>query len=184
MRRLVGAILLALPLAGAAQEVPRSPILTITTEALLPGTAYGRRVQADLTADRQALAGENRRIEEELRAEELGLTERRGEIPREEFVRLARVFDERVEAVRTAQDAKEAALRASLVEREQAFLARVQPILGQIMIEAGAVVIVEADTVVLRNRDIDVTQTAIARIDAALGDGTAPNGAADGDTTD
>jgi hypothetical protein len=46
------------------------------------------------------------------------------------------------------------------------------PVLEEIMIETNAAVILEQRSVFVSSNAIDITQTAIERIDAQLGDGT------------
>ncbi|MEL6608370.1 MAG: OmpH family outer membrane protein [Pseudomonadota bacterium] len=163
----------AAPFAASAQtsaDLPtldfRSPILTIEAARLFPNTALGQQLASALDADRAALAQENRELEEALRTEELALTEQRATLPRADFVALAADFDSRVQETRIEQDAKQRALEARAAAQEGIFLERIQPILGQIMVEAGAAVIIETSTTFLRDRSVDVTDLAIARINA------------------
>ena len=150
-----------------ALQVPRSQVLTIDSSRLYPGTILGQSYIAAINDQRRAFAAENQVIAAELRDEELALTEQRAELPRAEFARLAAEFDSRVEAAREERAAQEAELDARAEAQERSFLQQVQPILGQIMVEAGAVALIEASTVFLRNEAIDITEIAIARIDEA-----------------
>ncbi|MEM1374876.1 MAG: OmpH family outer membrane protein [Pseudomonadota bacterium] len=157
-------------LAAAAQNlegVPQAQILTIDSSQLFPGTVLGQSILNALAEERAAFAAESQEIATELRTEELALTEQRKTLPRDEFAALAAEFDTRVQAAREERDAGEAALVAQREQQEIAFLREVRPILGQIMEEAGAVVLIEADTVFLRDGAIDVTAIAIARINDA-----------------
>ena len=72
-----------------------------------------------------------------------------------------------------------AALTASL--RRSAFLRAARPVLGQLMREAGASVILERGSVFFSSNASDITDRAIERIDAAIGDGAdaAPDGPLD-----
>lgn len=174
MRAFLAAAFLALASVAAAQEqfpigtsVPRAQILTIDSSRLLPGTTLGQSLLARLAEEREAFAAESERIAAEFRAEELELTAQRATLPREEFAQLAEDFDTRVQAARTERDEGEAALAAQADSQEIRFLREVRPILGQIMEEAGAVVLLESDTVLLRNGAIDVTALAITRINEA-----------------
>ena len=169
---LAGAALALLGSLGAAQEGRpasdlaglRSQILTIDSTRLFPETVLGQSIIAALNEERRIFASEGQAIADALRAEELELTEKRQTLSREEFSQLAADFDQRVTATRAERDAAEAELTARAEAQERAFLGRVRPILGQLMAEAGAAVMIEADTVFLRNDVIDVTEIAIARI--------------------
>lgn len=186
---LAGLLWLTLALGGAAQQaLPvqvqeggpartgqlRSPILTIDSERLFAESAFGRRIQAEIIAAGEALVAENRRIEAELTAEEQSLTERRAEMEPEAFRAAADEFDGRVQQIRAEQDAKEQALQSRRSEGRDAFFAAATPTLGRLMLDANAVVILERRSIFLSAGLVDVTDEAIAAVDAAIGDGSAP----------
>jgi len=185
MRSLAVAILAALALAGSvttAQETnepsgplslgqPQSTILTIDTEALFAGSQFGQRISATLRADTDALAAENRRIEAALTAEEQGLTDRRPTMDIETFRAEAAAFDEKVQGIRQAQDAKERALQEALNTGRDAFLAAVRPVLAQLLRESGAVVMLDRRSVIISLAAVDVTDEAIAAIDQGIEEG-------------
>lgn len=154
----------------------RSPILTVDPGRLLRATVIGQRLAQALEDESRALDAENQRIVAELRAEELLLTEQRPTMERTEFAALAEEFDQRVQAARLAQDAKQTALEQKAAEQERALLREIQPVLAQIMVDTGAAVIVESGSVLLSARSVDVTDLAIARINASFQD--------DADTSD
>ena len=150
-------------------EIAPSPVLTLDQDRLFADSAIGKRVQADIEAASRALAAENRVIEAKLTAEEQDLTTRRPALAPEEFRKLADDFDARVVAARKAQDDKLAALGARRDAERQGFYAAVAPVLGDLVREAGAVAILDSRAVVLSADRIDITDAAIARIDARLG---------------
>lgn len=174
MRALLVALVLALP-GGAvgAQDlaIPGSPVVTLDQERLFNGSRFGRAVIARNEADERALAAEFRQIEAALEEEERSLTERRPGLPPEEFRKLADEFDLRVEAVRRAQDGRSRALVRRRDEDRKVFIERVLPVLGRLMGERGAVAILNSEAIVLSFDRIDITDAAIARLDAEFGDG-------------
>lgn len=166
---------LALAVAGEiseAQDAPRNPlrsnILTIDPDILYQDSAYGQSIANALDAELQALAAENRRIEDALRAEELALTEARATMEPDAFLVLAQEYDEKVQRTRREQDAKESGLLEARDAQVQVFLNDIRPILARMMVEAGATVIVDRRSVFVSFNAIDITSDAIARIDAAL----------------
>lgn len=165
------ALALALPAYGQERVSVTSPIVTIDAERLYIASAFGQRVEAEIAAEVNALANENRSIEEALTAEEQSLTDRRPTMDPERFRAEAAAFDARVQEIRTAQDAKELVLRQASGEGQRQFYAVATPILGEIMRERGATVILERRSVFGSLDAIDVTDAAIARVDAQLGDG-------------
>lgn len=172
MRGLLLALVMMAPFGVLAQEPPlqpvvRSQVLTINSSRLFPETLLGQAIIAELNDERRAVAAQNETLARAFRDEELELTEQRATLSRAEFARLAEDFDARVQAAREEADAKETELAQRAEQQERAFTQQVQPILGQIMQEAGAVILIEQETVILRSNAIDVTDLAIARIDAA-----------------
>lgn len=182
MRRLALALaMLLLPGWLAAQEQPAepqirativSPILTIDPDRLYIETAFGQRLQDDLRAASEALASENRGIEADLTAEERALTEARDGMEADAFRAAAEAFDARVQQIRDEQDAKERALQQSYTSGRDSFFQAATPVLGRLMIERGATVILDRREVFISVDALDVTDLAIAAIDSALGDGT------------
>lgn len=159
---------------GEAQQLglPKSAILTVETDRMFAGSAFGRRIASEIDSQSARLSAENRRIESELTVEELELTQARSEMEPEAFRALADAFDEKVQATRAAQDAKVRALNQIGDVARVEFLQAARPILEELMRESGAGVILERASVFLSANATDITDLAIDRIDAAIGDGT------------
>jgi Skp family chaperone for outer membrane proteins len=170
-------------------ELP-PPVLTIDADRLLAESTVGRALLEDVEAAArrlsdeveqmaQRLAEENRSIEADLLAEERALTERRSMMSPDEFRPLAEAFDEKVQRLRSEQDEKE---QLYLAEREateraladlreegrQRFFREAVPVLSEIVREQGALVLLDRRDVFLSADAIDITNVAIARIDAAV----------------
>lgn len=161
------------PVSGFMTEMPQSLVLTVDTERLFSESLFGKRKAAELTAATEELAQENRRIEGDLLSEEQSLTQRRPSMALDDFRAAADAFDARVQAFRSAQDAKEMALQQSLTAGRDAFLQAAAPVLGEMMRAAGASVVLDRRTVFLALGNVDITDEAIAAIDARIGDGLA-----------
>jgi len=147
------------------------PIVLINQERLLSGSIYGQRIQREVEAAGAALAAENRRIEAQLTEEELLLTERRTVMTPAEFRPLAIEFDTRVEGIRAAQEAKSRALQAQAEAIQLRFFEIAFPILIALLESRGAAVLMDSRAVLLAAEGVDITDEAIARIDAAIGEG-------------
>lgn len=165
------ALWLVLALPGAAQQVS-PPVLILDSERLFVETLYGRKIAADLAAQAAELQAENDRIVEQLTEEERSLTLRRPEMTPEAFRIAAEAFDTKVQDVRRVRDAKNLELQQSSVESRARFEERVRGIVANIMLERGAALVLEQRTVILSIRAANITDDAIARIDATLGDGS------------
>lgn len=171
------ALVLALVLAGlgpaTAQDgaPPGASVLVLNQERLLSQSLYGQRIQREVEAAGAALTAENRRIEARLTEEELALTERRALMTPEAFRPIAAEFDARVNGIRAAQEAKGRALQQQADAAQQAFFETAFPILVDILRTRGASVLMDNRAVLLSADGIDITEEAVALIDARLGEG-------------
>lgn len=166
---LAAGLAVAVPAAQAQdQGVLVSPILTLDQERLFEGAGLSARVSQEIERRSRALSDENRRIEQELTAEELDLTERRPNLEPDEFRALADAFDEKVQRLRQEQDAKELALQRLRDEERQSFLRQISPVIASIVRERGALIVIDRRAAILSADAIDITDEAIARVNAAL----------------
>ncbi|MEP3297085.1 MAG: OmpH family outer membrane protein [Pseudoruegeria sp.] len=162
---------------GAAQTIPDTPaevavILTIDRDILFSNSLFGQRVQREAKEAGRILTDENRRIQKALEAEELDLTKLRRSISPEEFSPMADEFDSRVQEIRIAQDQKSRDISRRVEIARQEFTQMLLSVLSEISIERRAVAILDKDTVFLSAGKIDITDEAVRRIDAAIGDGS------------
>jgi Skp family chaperone for outer membrane proteins len=171
------ALVLALaPLVAPAQEdlsmgQVRSPILTIDTDRLLAETQYGRSLNEELRLRAEAFAAENERLRVQLTEEERRLTELRPTMEVDAFRAEAEAFDQRVQGIRAEQDAEERELNEAVSLSRGEFLNTVTPVLAQLMIDSGAAVLLERRQVILSAGLVEITDEAIAAIDAQIGTG-------------
>ncbi|TNC51127.1 OmpH family outer membrane protein [Rubellimicrobium rubrum] len=180
LRALIAAALLALvPDFGVAQDDlsmgrVQSPVLTIDVDRLLAETQFGQRISDDLRERTEALSAENERLRLQLTTEERSLTDRRPTMEVEDFRTEADAFDARVQTIRAQQDAKQRDLEEAVARGREEFLNSVRPVLVRLMLDSGAAVILERRDVFLSVGLVDVTDEAIAAMDAQLGDGASP----------
>lgn len=153
------------------QAGPVLPVATLDQDALFLRSRYGLRVQQELGADRQALEEENRRIEGELIAEERALTEARATLDAATFAQQANAFDTRVQQIRTEQDEKALGLQRRFDQERQRFLGLIGPALIEVLQANGASVLLNRDAVIFAVEGVDITDRAIATIDAMIGSG-------------
>ena len=180
MQRQAAGLALALllgmfPQASTAQNVvQKTAIVTLDQDQLYLGTQYGRALQAKFESESAALLAENRKIDAALEAEERELTTKRATMTAQDFRPLAEAFDTKANDLRKAQDVKSTELAKSRDADRQAFFQAVAPILGDYMVERGAVAILDKSAIVVSLGSIDITKEVIARIDTRLGDGSKP----------
>ncbi len=168
------AMALLAPSFATAQQLgaPQTSVLTISSERLFSESAFGRRVFGEIEAESALLAEENERIVAELSKEEQDLTEKRATMSAEEFGPLADAFDSKVQSHRDGQRAKLDALSKRSEEARSLFFELSQPILIGLMRDTGASLIVERSNVFLSSDATDITNLAINRINAEIGDGS------------
>ncbi|MBS1303644.1 OmpH family outer membrane protein [Loktanella sp. SALINAS62] len=169
MRFGVLAILLALAGPVAAQQVPPSlPILIVDYDRLYLDSTYAQTIREGLDADAAALKAENDRIVAALTDEERSLTLRRPTMTADAFREEAEAFDIKVQAIRRARDAKEVELQRARAAAREEFFASVRDVVGQLMLERGASVILDRRSVFLALAASDITDEAVDRIDAVM----------------
>ena len=156
---------------AGAQEVSRPSVLIVDSDRLYTETLYGLQIEADLLALQAEFQAENDAIADTLRREELDLTARRPDMSPEAFRAEAEAFDQKVQEVRRARDAKNGELLAARADARARFEERVQGIVAGIMLERGAAVVLEQRNVVLSVRSANITDDVIVRVDAQLGTG-------------
>lgn len=176
---LFGALLCVSPVARAQQDgglsnlgVVQSRILTIAPDTLYSESEFGKRIAREIEEESAEIAANNRRIEAELTSEERELTELRDSLPTEEFRARAEAFDDKVQRLRREQDEKARAVTQRSDEARRALLSAAQPVLLQLMAEAGAVAVLDRRAVLLSADAVDITDQAIRRINAEFGTGT------------
>jgi len=159
---------------ATAQQLgfPQSNILIISSDRLFQESEFGQRVFRDIEAESTLLAQENERIVAELSTEERDLTEQRATLPAEEFRPLADAFDQKVQSHRESQRAKLDALARRSEEARAMFTKLAEPVLIDLLRDSGAAMIIERSNVFLSADALDITDNAIARINAAIGDGS------------
>jgi Skp family chaperone for outer membrane proteins len=143
-----------------------TPVLTLDKQRLFSESEAGRAIETQITAENDALAAENRKIDAALEAEERDLTARRPSLSAEEFQALAEAFNTKAVGLREAQESKAKALERKREELRQNFFKSLGPILGEIMAELGAFVILDDQAVLVSFDRIDITDEAIARMNA------------------
>ena len=159
----------------AQDAANKSAVLTIDPDRLFADSRFGKASLARLEAAQQDLLAENKKLEAALEAEEKDLTERRPSLAAAEFRKLADAFDIKAEDIRAARLAKSRSLTTQRDDDRQRFLSAVVPLLGEVMGEMGALVILDKKSVFLSFDRVDVTDRAIAKIDAVLDDDLKPN---------
>ena len=153
-------------------EQVQSSVLIIDNDVLFLNSLYGKRIIAELDEAAIAVQAENDRIVAALVAEESSLTDRRPTMDAEAFRTAATAFDAKAQEFRQERDAARDALVTRRGTERAAFFDRVHPIIGQLMLERNASVVLDRRSVFLAIGSADITQEAIALVNETLGDGS------------
>lgn len=185
MRRaaaLLAALLLAAPLPIRAQVPEAAPprldavagIRVLDQDRLINASRLGQALLADLRAAEAALERDNQAVIDQLAAEERALTEARATLDPDEFRARAEDFDRRVEIIRTERNRLSQELAQRYEAETQRFFETALPVLTRLMEDEGILALIRPELLILGVDWLDITDLAIARLDAA----TAGTGAA------
>ena len=153
----------------------KSVLFTVDMSKLLRSSDFGKNIIAVNNAARQNLQNENNNLEEKLLIEEKELSELRKILSIDEFRPKALEFDKKVTIIRKGQREKEENLNKKVRREEADFFKKIYPILYELLIERGGLVLVDQRNAILWDNSVDLTDDAIALINQALASGIKTN---------
>ena len=156
--------LVAQPLSAAE----KSELFTVDMTKLLRSSEFGKNIIAANNIARKKLQSENEELEKKLLLEEKELSELRKTLSVEEFRPKALEFDKRVSIIRAEQGKKEEFLNKKVRKEETDFFKRIYPLLYEILIERGGLILVDQRNIILWDNSVDITDDAIQAINQAL----------------
>lgn len=164
---LLAFMLAVLPIAAAAQPSDQ-PFLVLDQERFFTQSEFGRSLIARSEREADELRRESDALDRQFEAEERALTEQRVELAPDAFRELADAFDEKVIRARAEQEAKAQALASRSEARRREFFREAAPVLLRLLEDSRAGAIVEARSLLLSKQDLNITDEAIKRLDAAI----------------
>ena len=153
----------------------KSVLFTVDMSKLLRSSDFGKNIIANNNAARQNLQNENNDLEEKLLIEEKELSELRKTLSIDEFRPKALEFDKKVTIIRKGQREKEENLNKKVRREETDFFKKIYPILYELLIERGGLVLVDQRNAILWDNSVDLTDDAIALINQSLVSGIKTN---------
>ena len=156
--------LVAQPLSAAE----KSELFTVDMTKLLRSSEFGKNIIAANNLARKKLQSENEELEKKLLLEEKELSELRKTLSVAEFRPKALEFDKRVSIIRAEQGKKEEILNKKVRKEETDFFKRIYPLLYEILIERGGLILVDQRNIILWDNSVDITDDAIQAINQAL----------------
>ena len=163
--------LVAHPLLGSEQ----SGLFTVDMNKLFRSSDFGKKIISANNKARLELQNENEELESELLSEEKELSEQRKILSLEDFRPKALEFDKKVSIIRTEQSAKEENLKNKARKQESEFYKRIYPLLYEILLDRGGLVLVDQRNVILWDTNVDITDDAIRLINQVLGNSIKTN---------
>ena len=145
-----------------------APLFVISRTRLLSESEPTRILRAAEAEATSKLQAEIDRTKAMLAREEAELTRRRDEIPAAEMARLATDFDRRVRLARRLAQERAGVVQNAFQEARAKLVQVLPPILEQLRIEAGAVAIIDADQALAIAPEHDLTDRAIALLNARV----------------
>ena len=158
-------------------NLPSTSVIIIDKQRVLSETLYGQRLMAEMRQMEQLQIADNKRLLQELELEEARLTEQRSSMDADEFRVLAVNFDEKVQFISNQQQAKNQTRMEQRRKDPMKLMAATGPVFETLMRDTGADAIIEQRYAFIWNDAINLTDEAIERIDAFLGDGKTSSGA-------
>lgn len=159
----------SMPVPAAAQQT--GGIYVIDQDRLYQQSEFGRRVRKEISDRAAMLTEENTRLENELKAEELALTEERPNYSASEFRKLADDFNTKVERIRSEQAQKSQEMNNWADAERVRFLEALLPVLTTYATELDAIAVFDHRNAILVSDRIDITAAMIERINLTLGNG-------------
>jgi len=149
------------------QTLRSGSVLILDQPSLLTLSKLGQAILQLEQSEQAAILEAGQLLTQELEAEEAELTQRRAALTNEEFRVLADAFNDKAEAARASQNAIDTAQLARVDARRRAFFQFIGPQLAEMMQKFGAAAIFERRSVLLFDKNLDITLETIALLDAA-----------------
>ena len=161
-------IILSILVSQSLSAAEKSGVFTVDMTKLLRSSEFGKNIIAANNIARKKLQSENEELEKKLLLEEKELSELRKTLSVEEFRPKALEFDKRVSTIRAEQGKKEEILNKKVRKEETDFFKRIYPLLYEILIERGGLILVDQRNIILWDNSVDITDDAIQAINQAL----------------
>ncbi|MFV0475933.1 MAG: OmpH family outer membrane protein [Pikeienuella sp.] len=161
----IAALALALAAIPAAAQGTVA-VLIVDRERALSESAPAAGLGAQERAARVALKAELDELRASLEAEEGEIAAMREIAPKEVFEARVRAFDARVREARRESQEKGEALQARFVAARRQLVEALEPVLRELLAETGAVMIVDARSVLAAQPGADMTEEVIRRFNA------------------
>ena len=149
------------------QTLRTGSILVLDQSSLLTRSKLGQDILELERAEQAAILDAGQLVTQELETEEAELTELRKTLENDEFRMLADAFNDRVELARASQNAIDDAQLLRVETRRREFFQSILPQLTNIIQKYGAAAIIDRRSVLLFDKNLDITLETIELLDEA-----------------
>ncbi len=149
------------------QTLRTGSILVLDQASLLTQSNLGRAILALEQSEQAEILENGHLVTLELEAEERELTKIRASLAIEDFQVLADAFNDKVEATRASQTEVVEVQKSRVEARRRAFFQFIGPQLAELIQKYSAAAIIDRRTVLLFDKNLDITLETIAVLDAA-----------------
>ena len=146
-----------------------SGLFTVDMSKIFRSSDFGKDIISSNNKARQELQNENDELESRLLSEEKELSEQRKILSPDEFRPKALEFDKKVSIIRTEQGEKEVYLKNKARKEESEFYKRIYPLLYELLLARGGLVLIDQRNVILWDSSVDITDDAVKLINQVLG---------------
>ena len=142
-----------------------SGILVVDLERAYQISKFGKAMRDRFNIENKSFNQENRIILDSLKEEEIQLTEDRAVLSPEDFSLAAKAFDEKVQKIRKLRLEQINIVEENFKLLKPFFFGRIDGFFDVIMKEFEATAILEKNSVVRSDQDIDITDLLVERVD-------------------
>lgn len=143
-------------------------VVVLDQQRLFSENIYSIQMREQLIALSEDISAENRQIEADLIAQEKRLSEARATLPPEEFKKQADEFNQTVQNVRQEREARINEMDTMVRNVQQKIQQISTPILNALIVEIGAVAVLDSQSTLYVNKTFDITDIALTRLNFVL----------------
>lgn len=167
-RLLLGGLAAALTLAALpGTALAQAAVVVVSRDRVLRESAASARLRDAEAEMTERLQRQIDSTKAQLAAEEEELARLRGELPDDQFEARISDFDERVRQARRGAQERAALLQKGFQDARALIAAALPPLLERLRVEVGAAAVLNADQVLALDPALDLTDRAIALLDAS-----------------
>ncbi|MDX5362074.1 MAG: OmpH family outer membrane protein [Alphaproteobacteria bacterium] len=151
---------------SSPRQVPAARIAVVDTGALMRDSKAAKRIQQEIETLNASLQTDATAAETKLRDERDALNAQRNLLSQDGFQQRVRAFEEEVRATQIGIQERSRAIQLAQQKAQSQLRSAIEPILRDILAETGGNLLLERQRVVLHDAAMDITATALERLDA------------------